>query len=220
MLGQPVYFLTPDVVGFEPVSDTHLDVYKRQLQDRLGALMHGVDDWTTLQVPKSVAAAGLWAQAKLEPVIPDIIDKGVAPFVRPFMAEMADDHYALNTRRARDLLGWEPQHSFKDELPRLVQSLKDDPPGWYRRNGVTPVSYTHLDVYKRQTVHFVRIAKITPSSISLVTVRGSTSSRTATSARVITALPDVRRASTVISEDSGSSIFDMTSPIYFQILYF
>ncbi|MFZ4539677.1 NAD-dependent epimerase/dehydratase family protein [Propionivibrio sp.] len=108
------------------------------LQDRLGALMHGIDDWTTLQVPKSIAAAGLWAQTKLEPLIPDAIDKGEAPFVRPFMAEMADDHYALDTRRARELLGWEPHHSFKHELPRLVQSLKDDPTGWYRRNGVTP----------------------------------------------------------------------------------
>ena len=108
------------------------------LQDRLGALMHGVDDWPTMQVPKPLAAAGLWAQTRLEPVIPDAIDKGQAPFVRPFMAEMADDHYALDTRRARDLLGWEPHHNFKDELPGLVHSLKDDPPGWYRRNGVTP----------------------------------------------------------------------------------
>jgi len=108
------------------------------LQDRLGALMHGVDDWPTVQVPKPFAAAGLWAQARLEPAIPDFIDKGQAPFVRPFMAEMADDHYALDTRRARDLLGWEPRHSFKDELPELVRSLTDDPPGWYRRNGVTP----------------------------------------------------------------------------------
>ena len=108
------------------------------LQDRLGALLHGVDDWPTVQVPKPFAAAGLWAQARLEPVIPDAIDKGQAPFVRPFMAEMADDHYALDTRRARDLLGWEPRHSFKKELPTLVRSLKEDPPGWYRRNGVTP----------------------------------------------------------------------------------
>ena len=108
------------------------------LQDRLGALMHGVDDWPTVQVPKAIAAAGLWAQARLEPVIPDAIDKGAPPFVRPFMAEMADDHYALDTRRARDLLGWEPHHRFKDELPSLVRSLQDDPPGWYRRNGVTP----------------------------------------------------------------------------------
>jgi nucleoside-diphosphate-sugar epimerase len=108
------------------------------LQDRLGALMHGVDDWTTLQVPKTLAAAGLWAQTKLEPVIPDILDKGQAPFVQPFMAEMADDHYALNTRRARDLLGWEPHHNFKDALPSLVKALQDDPPGWYQRNDVTP----------------------------------------------------------------------------------
>jgi nucleoside-diphosphate-sugar epimerase len=108
------------------------------LQDRLGALMHGVDNWPTLQVPKSLAAAGLWVQSRLEPVIPDAIDKGQTPFVRPFMAEMADDHYALDTRRARDLLGWEAHHSFRDELPGLVQSLKDDPPAWYRRNGVTP----------------------------------------------------------------------------------
>ncbi len=113
------------------------------LQDRLGALMHGVPDWTTLQVPKSVAAAGLWVQAKLEPVIPDVIDKGQPPFVRPFMAEMADDHYALDTRRARELLGWEAQHRFKDELPTLVQSLKDDPVAWYRRNGVTPPDWVN-----------------------------------------------------------------------------
>jgi nucleoside-diphosphate-sugar epimerase len=108
------------------------------LQDRLGTLLHGASEWPTVQVPKAVAAAGLWVQSRLEPVIPDAIDKGQAPFVRPFMAEMADDHYALDTRRARDVLGWEPRHSFRNELPRLVQSLKDDPPGWYRRNGVTP----------------------------------------------------------------------------------
>lgn len=108
------------------------------LQDRLGTLIHGVDDWPTVRVPKTVAAAGLWAQARLEPVIPDAIDKGQEPFVRPFMAEMADDHYALDTRRAREMLGWEPRHSFKDELPSLVRALKADPPGWYRRNGVTP----------------------------------------------------------------------------------
>ena len=108
------------------------------LQDRLGTLMHGVNDWPTVQVPKPFAAAGLWVQARLEAVIPDAIDKGEVPFVRPFMAEMADDHYALDTRRARELLGWEPHHSFKDELPGLVRLLKDDPPGWYRRNGVTP----------------------------------------------------------------------------------
>ena len=48
------------------------------------------------------------------------------------MVDMADDHYALDIRRARDLLGWEPRHRLKDELPRLVAALKDDPPAGTR----------------------------------------------------------------------------------------
>ena len=108
------------------------------LQDRLGELMHGVDDWRTLRVPKAVAAAGAWAQAKLEPVIPDAIDSGKTPFIKPFMVAMADDHYALDIRRARELLGWEPRHRLKDELPRMVQALKDDPAAWYEANKVEP----------------------------------------------------------------------------------
>jgi len=108
------------------------------LQNRLGVLIHGADNWPTLQVPKSLATAGLWMQDRLEPLIPDAIDKGEPPFVKPFMAEMADDHYAIDTRRAREVLGWEPKHQFADELHRLVQSLKQDPVAWYRRNGVTP----------------------------------------------------------------------------------
>jgi hypothetical protein len=39
---------------------------------------------------------------------------------------------------ARDSLGWEPRHRLKDELPRLVATLKNDPAAWYEANGVTP----------------------------------------------------------------------------------
>ena len=116
----------PDAIGYDA------------LQDELGRLIHGEDDWPTLRVPKPIAAAGAWAQGKLEPVIPDAIDAGEAPFIKPFMVAMADDHYALDIRRARELLGWEPQHRLKDELPRLVAALKNDPAGWYETNGVTP----------------------------------------------------------------------------------
>ena len=75
------------------------------LQDTLGALMHGAQDWPTLRVPKPLAAAGAWVQGQLEPVVPDAIDGGEVPFIRPFMVAMADDHYALDIRRARELLG-------------------------------------------------------------------------------------------------------------------
>ena len=70
-----------------------------------------------------------------------MIDRGEEPFIKPFMVAMADDHYALDVRRARDLLGWEPRHRLKDELPRLVAALKEDPAGWYKANGVTPPAW-------------------------------------------------------------------------------
>ena len=116
----------PDAIGYDA------------LQDELGELIHGVDDWPTLRVPKPIAAAGAWAQGKLEQVVPDAIDGGEAPFIKPFMVAMADDHYALDIRRARDLLGWEPRRRLKDELPRLVAALKGDPAGWYETNRITP----------------------------------------------------------------------------------
>ncbi len=106
------------------------------LQDALGKLMHGEDAWPTLQLPKPLAAAGAWVQGQLEPLVPDAIDGGKPPFVRPFMVAMADDHSALDIRRAGQLLDWEPQHSLADELPRMVANLKADPVAWYAANGV------------------------------------------------------------------------------------
>ncbi|WOH53259.1 NAD-dependent epimerase/dehydratase family protein [Bradyrhizobium sp. sBnM-33] len=119
----------PDAVGYDA------------LQDELGYLLHGANDWPTMRLPKAVAVAGSWAQGKLEPVIPDMIDKGEPPFIKPFMVPMADDHYALDIRRARDLLGWEPRHRLKDVLPRIVADFKNDPIGWYKANGVTPPAW-------------------------------------------------------------------------------
>ena len=111
------------------------------LQDRLGAALHGEAEWTTLQVPKPLAAAGAWAQARLEPVIPDALDRGEEPFIKPFMVAMADDHYALDIGRARDLLGWEPRHRLIDGLPRMAEALKKDPQAWYERNHITPPAW-------------------------------------------------------------------------------
>lgn len=119
----------PDAIGYDA------------LQDALGYHLHGDDDWPTMRLPKFFATAGAWIQGKLEPVIPDVIDQGEEPFIKPFMVGMADDHYALDLRRARDLLGWEPQHRLTDELPRLVAALKDDPAGWYQANRVVPPAW-------------------------------------------------------------------------------
>lgn len=107
-----------------------------ELQDALGRLIHGEEQWTTLVMPKPLAKAGAWSQEKLEPVIPDAIDQGEKPFIRPFMIEMADDHYALDISRARTMLGWEPRHHLREVLPDMVAVLKEDPKAWYKANGI------------------------------------------------------------------------------------
>jgi nucleoside-diphosphate-sugar epimerase len=97
-----------------------------QLQRALAALIHSERDWETTQIPKAVARAGAWVQDR----IPGVEE----PFIKPWMIDLADDHYGLDITRARDLLGWSPRHSLRDTLPRMVTALETDPEGFYRMN--------------------------------------------------------------------------------------
>ncbi|HET9462920.1 MAG TPA: NAD-dependent epimerase/dehydratase family protein, partial [Thiobacillus sp.] len=105
------------------------------LQNRLGTLIHG-EQWETETVPKSLAKLGARLQGKLEAVVPDAIDRGEKPFVKPFMVELADDHYELDISRAQALLGWAPRHALREELPAVVATLKADPLAWYQANRI------------------------------------------------------------------------------------
>ncbi|MBU1395404.1 MAG: NAD-dependent epimerase/dehydratase family protein [Gammaproteobacteria bacterium] len=105
------------------------------LQNRLGTLIHG-EQWETETVPKSLAKLGARLQGKLEAVVPDAIDRGEKPFVKPFMVELADDHYELDIARAQELLGWSPRHALREELPAMVATLKADPLAWYQANRI------------------------------------------------------------------------------------
>lgn len=107
-----------------------------QLQDRLGKLIHGEDEWPTMSLPKPLAKAGAWLQEQSEPLVPDQIDHGQEPFIKPFMIDMASDHYALDISLARRELQWSPQHRLSDELPAIVASLKRDAEAWYERNRI------------------------------------------------------------------------------------
>jgi nucleoside-diphosphate-sugar epimerase len=109
-----------------------------ELQDELGYLLHGVEDWPTLRLPKPVAAAGVRMLHAIEPAVPDALDEGEPTFVKPFMIPMADDHYELDIGRARAALGWEPAHRLKDTLPAMVAELKRDPAAWYERHKLRP----------------------------------------------------------------------------------
>jgi nucleoside-diphosphate-sugar epimerase len=105
-----------------------------ELQDELGYLIHGVDDWPTLRLPKPVAEVGVRALRAIEPAVPDALDEGAPTYVKPFMIAMADDHYELDIGRARATLGWQPSHRLKDMLPAIVAELKRDPAAWYERH--------------------------------------------------------------------------------------
>jgi nucleoside-diphosphate-sugar epimerase len=95
-----------------------------ELQRTLGRLIHD-EEWETRQIPKSVAKTGAW----LQDVLP-IED----PFIKPWMIDLADDHYALDTSRARTLLDWQAQRSLRGTLPKMVAALKADPERFYREN--------------------------------------------------------------------------------------
>jgi nucleoside-diphosphate-sugar epimerase len=94
-----------------------------RLQQMIGDLIHG-ETWETHQVPKAVARSNQGCSRAAEG----------DSFIRPWMVDMVDEHYALDTSRASELLGWKASHSLKETLPTIIQRLEADPPGWYRRH--------------------------------------------------------------------------------------
>ncbi len=104
-----------------------------EVQHTVARLIHG-EDWETLEVPgplAPLAKAGTWVMGKLP---------GADPFIKPWMIDRANDHYALDITRARTLLGWEPKRSLRETLPKMIATLKADPLGWYRENKLKPSS--------------------------------------------------------------------------------
>jgi len=115
-----------------------------ELQNRLGQLIHG-ESWLTRTIPKPFARFGAWLQQKGERIVPDAIDQGKAPFIKPFMISLSDDHYELDISRARETLGWEPEYSLRERLPVMVEALKQDPENWYRSNKLTLPAWLSAD---------------------------------------------------------------------------
>ncbi|QGX41632.1 vitamin K epoxide reductase family protein [Permianibacter aggregans] len=128
----------------------------QELQNEIGRLIHGSRQWSTLQLPKPLAKAGAWLQEKSEPVVPDQLDYGEKPFIRPFMVDMASDHYALNIGKASELLDWQPKHKVINVLPSIISALKDDPLTWYRQHGITPPSWMETAEELEQNPHELR----------------------------------------------------------------
>jgi hypothetical protein len=96
-----------------------------ELQRALGWLIHR-EEWDTHEIPKVLAKSGAWLQ--------DNLPLAEEPFIKPWMIDLADEHYEVDIARARNLLGWRPQHSLRETLPEMIDALREDPQGWYQTN--------------------------------------------------------------------------------------
>ena len=101
-----------------------------ELQHTFVRLIHAEhgDSWETVEIPGALAPAakiGAWVQDKLP---------GPDPFIRPWMIDRANDHYALDITRARTLLGWQPKRTLRETLPKMVDALNADRPAFYAEN--------------------------------------------------------------------------------------
>lgn len=107
-----------------------------ELQHELGRLLHG-QDWETRHIPKLLAKAGAWIQDQVP---------GEEPFIKPWMIDLADDHFELDITRARTVLGWEPKRSLRSTLPKMIGALKADPITWYRENKLEVPAWLEKEV--------------------------------------------------------------------------
>jgi nucleoside-diphosphate-sugar epimerase len=102
-----------------------------ELQRALGWLIHR-EEWNTHEIPKVLAKSGAWLQDNM-PMMDD-------PFIKPWMIDLADEHYEVDIARARKVLGWRPQHSLRETLPEMIDALREDPEGFYKVNKLDPPS--------------------------------------------------------------------------------
>jgi nucleoside-diphosphate-sugar epimerase len=115
-----------------------------ELQHTFARLIHG-ENWETLEVPAPLAPlakAGAWVMEKLP---------GADPFIKPWMIDRANDHYALDITRARTLLGWEPKRTLRGAIPTMIAALKADPIKWYEENDLEPPDWLKEQAVRQDT---------------------------------------------------------------------
>ncbi|NHA05630.1 NAD(P)-dependent oxidoreductase [Mucilaginibacter rubeus] len=55
-------------------------------------------------------------------------------FIKPWMIDLADDHFELDSTKAKQVIDWRPKHALSDTLPEIVKNLKANPEKFYKVN--------------------------------------------------------------------------------------
>jgi len=82
---------------------------------------------TTYRIPKLIAKVGAWLLCLFG-----------QSFIKPWMINLADYHYALNISKAQKLLGWKPKHALATDLPLMLDKMLENPEKWYKNNSLHP----------------------------------------------------------------------------------
>lgn len=113
--------LPPEVVL--NIGDDETLSYK-QLQDIISTEINGKPS-TIIHIPKWFAKAGAFMQ--------NLFGK---TFIKPWMIDLADDHFEMDSSSAKKMLDWKPEHGLRDTLPKMIKNLKDSPEHFYEVNGL------------------------------------------------------------------------------------
>ena len=100
-----------------------------ELQRTFSSLLHG-KELKTWALPKPIAKIGAVVKSYI-PFIPKT-------FIKPWMIELADDHYELDVTRAKEMIGWSPKKKLREVIPLWVEELHKEPLAWYDENKLKP----------------------------------------------------------------------------------
>lgn len=94
----------------------------QELQDIISTEING-KKLPIIAIPKWFAKAGAFVQ--------NLFGKA---FIKPWMIDLADDHFEMDSSKAKKLIDWHPEHGLRDTLPKMIKNLKDDPENFYKVN--------------------------------------------------------------------------------------
>ncbi len=94
----------------------------KELQNIISAELYNKNS-EIIHIPKWFAKMGAFVQ--------NLFGKA---FIKPWMIDLADDHFEMDSSKAKKLIGWQPQHGLRNTLPKMIKKLKDDPEKFYKEN--------------------------------------------------------------------------------------